>query len=202
MTKLDHEREASAWSGTELVRPPLEITLDGRQRAELLATLDSLRSSGLGIVDVEPGHVRLPSLAADIARIDTEVRDGSGFALVHGFPVEGLTVPEIELAYWALCTQLGTGVTQNSDAGFIHYVTDGELRPQQGKRGVGNPGPTPLHVDLSDCVSLLCVRQARDDPPSWLASSTYVYHEVARRRPDLAELLHRGFEWDRLEEHR
>jgi hypothetical protein len=56
-------------------------------------------------------------------------------------------------------------------------------------------------VDLTDIVTLLCVRQAPDDPPSRIASSTHIYNEVLRRRPDALARLYEGFEWDRMEEH-
>ncbi len=52
-----------------------------------------------------------------------------------------------------------------------------------------------------DVVSLLCVRQAPDDPASRLASSLTVHNELLRRRPDALARLYRGFEWDRMGEH-
>ena len=91
-------------------------------------------------------------------------------------------------------------MTQNSDASLIHYVTDGKLRPNQGLRGVGSPKKSGLHVDLTDAVSLLCVRQAPDEPRSWLASSTQVYNEFVRNHPEHLPALFEGFEWDRLDE--
>ena len=122
-------------------------------------------------------------------------------AVLRGFPVEDRPLADIELAYWGLCAHLGTGMTQNSDATLIHYVTEGRLRPNQGTRGVGRPDASPLHVDLTDCVSLLCVRQAPDDPPSWLASSTRVFNELLDEHPDALPPLLDGFEWDRMGEH-
>ena len=80
-------------------------------------------------------------------------------------------------------------------------MTDGALRPNQGSRGVGSRGRTGLHVDLTDVVSLLCVRQAPDDPHSWLASSTPVFNELLRTRPDVVPGLFEGFQWDHMGEH-
>jgi hypothetical protein len=58
-----------------------------------------------------------------------------------------------------------------------------------------------LHVDLTDVASLLCVRQAPDNPSSWVASSTEVHNRLLDQNPETMELLYQGFEWDRLEEH-
>ena len=104
-------------------------------------------------------------------------------AVLHGVPTGGHDLDALEKLYWGLNTHLGTGVTQNSEAGLLHYVTDGKLRPRQGTRGVGNPGKVNLHVDLADCVGLFCVRQAPDDPHSHVASSMTVYNELLRHHP-------------------
>ena len=39
-------------------------------------------------------------------------------------------------------------MTQNCEAGLIHYITDGELRPQDGARQLGKPRPVGLPVAL------------------------------------------------------
>ena len=75
------------------------------------------------------------------------------------------------------------------------------LRPSQGKRGVGFPKESKLHVDLMDIVTLLCVRQAPDDPPSRVASSTAIYNRVLAERPEAMARLYEGFEWGRQDEH-
>ena len=96
---------------------------------------------------------------------------------------------------------MGTGLTQNSDSTLIHYVTEGKLRPNQGTRGVGNPGKVSLHVDLADVVSLLCVRQPEDSPPSRLASSLTIHNLIRERAPHLLPRFYQGFPWDRQGEH-
>jgi hypothetical protein len=74
------------------------------------------------------------------------------------------------------------------------------LRPQQGTRNVGHPGPIGLHVDLSDCVALYCVRQAPDDPHSAVASSMLVYNEILNQHPEWLPKLYEGFIWNRAVE--
>jgi hypothetical protein len=74
------------------------------------------------------------------------------------------------------------------------------LRPQQGTRNVGHPGPIGLHVDLSDCVALYCVRQAPDDPHSAVASSMLVYNEIINQHPEWLPKLYEGFIWNRAVE--
>jgi hypothetical protein len=195
--------DASVWTGSALQTDRAwEHGFDAAHVADLEDALAAVKKRGLTLPEITRAQFPLPSLSTMLDAVSTGLRTGRGFALLHGFPVEDHSVQDLELMYWGLCSHIGTGITQNSEAGFIHYVTDGKLRPQQGKRGVGFPKESRLHVDLMDIVTLLCIRQANDDPPSWVASSTTIYNEVLRRQPDALVRLYEGFEWDRMEEHR
>lgn len=199
---LSPVHDASAWSGADVLADrSWEVTLGDAHRAALVAALHEVEGRGLPLAAIGPDTFPLPALREPLAAIGEQVQRGRGFALLHGFPVEGHSLEQIEIMYWGMCRHLGMGLTQNSDATLIHYVTEGRLRPNQGTRGVGVPTESTLHVDLTDCVSLLCVRQAPDDPPSWLASSTNIFNHILEERPDLLAPLLEGFEWDRLGEH-
>ena len=189
-------------TGTELKDDrSWEYVLTDAHRSELVVALGAVKKRGLGIPVLAKETFPLPSLGPLLAEIGSDLRDGRGFALLRRFPVEDFEYEDIALMYWGLCSHIGIGVTQNGDGGFIHYVTDGGLRPNQGTRGVGFPKEAKLHVDLMDIVSLLCVRQAPDDPPSWVASSMEIYNRVLAERPDAMARLYEGFEWGRQDEH-
>ena len=192
----------AAWRGADLERDrSWEFHLDDDARGELRDAAANARAAGLAFADIRADSFPLPGLSGPLAGIARELREGRGFALLRGFPVEGHDRAEIETMYWGLCAHLGVGLSQNGDAGLIHYVTEGPLRPSQGTRGVGFPRKAALHVDLMDIVSLLCVRQAPDDPPSWTASSVHAHDALARRRPEWLPRAFEGFVWDRMDEH-
>ena len=192
--------DRSVWTGAELREErSWEYVLDDGDRDELIEALSGVKRAHLETIRKD--DFPLPGLSARLARVGDDLRTGRGFALMRNFPVEGHSYEDIERMYWGLCSHLGTGLTQNGDATFIHYVTDGKLRPSQGRRGVGFPKESKLHIDLTDVVSLLCVRQAPDDPPSRVASSMTIYNELLRRRSDALARLYEGFEWDRMDEH-
>ena len=192
--------DRSAWSASALAGDTsFDFELDRAQRDELLDTVGRFEHESLPAV--AQAGVSLPRCEPVLSGIRDSLRTGRGFALLHGFPIEALARSTVERMYWLFCSQLGTGVTQNSDATLIHYVTEGHLRPNQGTRGVGNPGKVSLHVDLADCVSLLCVRQAKDSPRSRLASSTHLYNLLLDQQPQWLERLTEGFVWDRQNEH-
>ncbi len=199
MTPID---DASIWRGADLEREETwRYTLNAAHRAELAEALAAVKAREMPLAEIAAADFPLPRVTVLLARVADELRDGRGFALLQGFPVEDYSFEDLELMYWGLCSHVGTGISQNSDGGLIHYVTEGPRRPRQGKRGVGFPQEAPLHVDLMDVVSLLCVRQAPDDPPSWVASSMTVYNEILRRKPSMLDRLYAGFEWDRMDEH-
>lgn len=194
--------DASAWTGADLEADrSWETVLSEAHRAELDAALRVVKGRNLILPAVTKDAFPLPGLSSVLAKVGADLRDGRGFALLRRFPVEDYDYDDIALMYWGLCSHIGTGITQNGEGGFLHYVTDGALRPSQGKRGVGFPKESKLHVDLMDIVTLLCVRQAPDDPPSRVASSTAIYNRVLAERPEALPRLFEGFEWGRQDEH-
>ena len=201
-TNFARIEDASAWTGESLRDDSSwSIELQEAQYADLMRALDSACGRKLALVDIDRETFPLPSCDPVFSEISQALRTGPGFALLRGFPVETLDREELEKLYWGFCSHLGTGVTQNSDAKLIHYVTEGRLRPNQGTRGVGDPGLVPLHVDLADVVSLLCVRQAADSPRSRLASAATLHNLLAERNPAGLARLYEGFVWDRQNEH-
>jgi hypothetical protein len=194
-------QDASAWTNQDLQNDrSWEFTLSGRQKSELASALRDVKKRGLTLAEITKENFALPSLHDELEHLLNELRRGRGFALLRGVPTEDYDFADLEKIYWGLCTHLGTGVTQNSEAGLVHYVTDGKLRPQQGTRNVGSPGPIGLHVDLSDCVALFCVRQAPDDPHSIIASAMTIYNEILRQHPQWLPKLYEGFIWNRAGE--
>jgi hypothetical protein len=198
---MEPVNDASVWTGDDLQHDrSWEFILTAEHQTELARALEQTKERGLQLAEITKEEFPLPTLEAALKGVLEELRNGKGFALLRGVPTEGYEFDDLEKIYWGLCTYLGTGVTQNSEAGLVHYVTDGKRRPQQGTRGVGNPGPVGLHVDLSDCVALLCVRQAPDDPHSLVASSMTIYNEILRQHPEWLPRLYEGFIWNRADE--
>ncbi|MFT6582124.1 MAG: hypothetical protein ACJAU6_002565 [Alphaproteobacteria bacterium] len=194
--------DQSAWTGAALQSDrSWEYGFDAAQIAALEDALAGVKRQGLTVPGISQRDFPLPALTTLLTSVSKDLQSGRGFALLHGFPTDLHSVEDLTLMYWGLCAHIGVGVTQNSEAGFIHYVTDGALSPKQGTRGVGFPKESRLHVDLMDIVTLLCVRQAHDDPHSWIASSTSIHNEILKRRPDVLPRLYEGFEWGRMNEH-
>lgn len=200
--RLNPINDETIWTGLSLEHDrSWEYILNDKDRSELHSALTQVRQKGYSLEKVSKTEFSLPNLGHRLSEIADDLRTGRGFVLIRGFPVTDYPYEDLELMYWGLCSHIGLGLTQNGDATFIHYVTDGKRRPSQGRRGVGFPKEAKLHIDLTDVVSLLCVRQAPDDPPSWVASSMNAYNGILRSRPEVLTRLYEGFEWDRMDEH-
>lgn len=197
---MDPIKDASAWEREDLQNDTSwRYTLTPGQKADLDKALQLVKERGVQFSEILRDDFPLPSLRQTLQSILDELRTGRGFAVLQGFPTDEYGYTDLEKLYWGLCTHLGTGVTQNCEAGLIHYITDGELRPKNGARQLGKPRPVNLHVDLSDCVTFLCVRQAPDDPPSLVSSSMTVYNEILKQHPEWLPRLYEGFVWNRVE---
>jgi hypothetical protein len=195
-------KDPSAWTPADLADDKSwDLELARSDVDDLIAGAAATKQAGLTLGEINQSNFPLKRSSHVLDAIAGELRTGRGFALLHGFPVEGHTLEDVERMYWGFCAHLGIGLTQNSDGTLIHYVTEGRLRPNQGTRSVGNPGRVTLHVDLADVVSLLCVRQPEDSPPSRLSSTTALHNALQIDHPEMLDRLYEGFVWDRQGEH-
>lgn len=199
------ERQAggpAVWTGAELARDPgWRVLLGSAERDGLLAGLAAVQGKGLHLPQVTADDFPLDAaLQALAGRIRADVRDGRGFILLSGFPVEGRSLDEIRLMYWGLSQHLGTCISQDPRAALVADVMDRGQGRKKLTRGYGSKRFTPLHVDLGDVVGLLCIRQAAGGAATTLASSGTVYNAFLRDHPALLPQLEAGFRWDRFGE--
>jgi hypothetical protein len=191
--------DRSAWRPEDMEKDrSWAFTLNEAQVADLGKALEGVKTKPFGEITRE--DFPLPTMTDLMRDLRDEIRDGRGFATLGGMPTN-FDYPDIDRIYWGVCTHLGIGVTQNSETGLIHYITDGDLAPKDGARLLGKPRPSKLHVDLSDVVGLFCVRQAPDNPKSMVASSMTVYNEILAQHPEYIPRLEEGFYWNRKGPH-
>lgn len=192
----------SAWLGPDMARDPdWIVTLDESQRDEILDALGRLRHAGTPLGDITPASFALQRCAPVLRDVRHALRDGRGFVLLRGFPIERLDVDDAALAYFSFCLHLGVPVTQNAQREIVVHITDRGPRRDPLARGYATANESKFHVDLTDVVGLLCLRQAREGGVSRIASSVSVLAAITRERPDLLPLLRAGFPWDRRDEH-
>jgi alpha-ketoglutarate-dependent taurine dioxygenase len=158
------------------------VTLDDVQRAELLDP---------------PDGPALPALDPLLRAQAEELRQGRGFVVFQGVPVDGLTESQRVSVATRLLGRLGTVLPQG-DLGHVVHVQDDGSDPANGTtKSYQHNKQLGFHADPTDAVALLCLRAARSGGLSTIVSSVAVHNELVRTRPDLARLLYEPWWFDR-----
>ena len=150
------------------------------------------------IPQLEKTSFELPQLGRCLGDIRSTLLEGRGFAVLRGLPV-GSWCREVSVrAFYGMGCHLGVPVSQNASGHLLGHVRDLGLDPLDPvNRVYQTRHRQPYHTDSTDVVGLMCLQKARSGGKSTICSSTTIYHEIARLRPDLLKVLQEPFTVDR-----
>ena len=189
---IDHP---SAWKGSDFGGPDsVAFDLEERHRDALRSVVKRAHACGRGLQELTHEETSMPGIEGDLRALRHELMEGRGLLLVRGWPVDEMSEEDLGMAYWALGTHFGRGVSQSPMGDRLGYVTD-VSKPGTRERGYRSAKELNLHTDSDDIVGLLCVREAKSGGESRLASSVAIYNEIASSRPDLLEPLFTGYRY-------
>jgi hypothetical protein len=187
-------RDCSAWYGPE-VEGWLE-RLTTAEASEIERAVSELSQQEL--TSITANDVPLPSLAPRLRSVLDEVMNGRGFVLIRGLPVEGWTKRQAAIAFLVIGVHLGNLRMQNAEGHLLGHVRDlGRSSGDPNTRIYQTRERQTHHTDSCDVVGLLCLRTAKSGGLSSLVSSTTIFNEMRRRRPDLLNVLLQPIETDR-----
>lgn len=180
-----------AWRGAALTdRSDWIHKLSPSEIDEVEAAVATLDASGRDILDFGIEDFPLPRLGQTLAGFRRELLHGRGFHLLRGLPMERYTLRQAAIAYWGVGLHVGEPVSQNGKGHVLGHVTNLGLNYADPEvRGYQTNARLPYHSDASDIVALLCLRTARSGGLSSVVSSTTVWNEMVKRRPDCARTL-------------
>ena len=189
------------------------LTLSEESRNELKSAVDHVKKRG-----VEPGlfsraDFPLPSFALTAAEIRRRLRDGSGFVVLRGLPLDDYSEDEARLLYAGLGTHLGTILPQNLRREMLYSVRDEGIRVEAdyGQTGVRfsktnaafdfhTDSPSRVAGHTPDVIGLFVLRSAKTGGASALVSG-YTLHNILREeRPEVLRRLYQPFWVDRRAE--
>jgi hypothetical protein len=194
------QTSAAAWYGPEMTRrSDWLMPLDAAEIAEVEAATKALSAREADIAAITPRDFPLPTLAAKLeARVEDEVLNGRGFLLIRGLPVERWSMREAATAFFGLGCHLGSARSQNGKGHVLGHVQDLGLDVRDPNvRIYQTHERQTYHTDSCDIVGLLCLKTAKRGGLSALVSSTTIFNEMRRQRPDLLELLFQPLATDR-----
>ncbi|MCK9513215.1 MAG: TauD/TfdA family dioxygenase [Pigmentiphaga sp.] len=181
-----------AWMGSHYARQrDWPLRLESAELAELEAACREVGRRGLAFADITARDFPLPTLGPRLARLRRELRDGSGFALIKGVPVDDYSEIDLRRIFLGIASHLGTSVSQSFRGDYLGDVMD--YREPGNERPYRRGGLLEMHRDPCDIVGLFCFRQARHGGLSRVASAAQVFNIFLAERPDLLEPLLDGF---------
>ena len=192
--------DPALWYGPAMARRRDEwaITLTPGEIAELRTAARGFLEAGGPLVEARAEDFDLPSLASRLRSVAEDVTWGRGFALLRGVPVEQMERDEQLACYWAVGLQLGVPVSQNAMGHLLGHVKDIGRDPNDPAVRIYQTSYRQIfHTDSTDIVGLLCLKPARSGGLSAIVSSTTIYHEMKKTRPDLVKVLEQPFFYDR-----
>lgn len=187
----------AAWTAAEMQACDNWIVeLNQSEVAELKAA--SRSSSGIPIVGLRRDDFPLPKLGPKLTGIQHDLLQGRGFVLIRGLPADQLDRESAARIYYGIGTWLGDPVPQNAKGHLLGHVKDIGLDPHNPEHRVYATNYRHLfHTDSCDIVGLLCLHPAKTGGLSSIVSSTSIYNEMVRSRPDLVRVLSEPFHVDR-----
>jgi hypothetical protein len=191
--------DRSAWYGHDLNgRTDWIERLSEAEIAEVESAAKELAKSSVDLTSINTADFPLPTLGPRLRRLLEEVLSGRGFVLIKALPVERLTKREAAIAFLGIGVHLGHLRMQNADGHLLGHVKDlGRSSMDPHARIYQTRERQTHHTDSCDVVGLLCLRAAKSGGLSNLVSSTTIFNEMRRRRPDLLRVLLDPIETDR-----
>jgi hypothetical protein len=195
-------RDRSAWYGPDLKATTNWIAhLSEAEIAEVESAtreLARLAESSFDLTSISSDDFPLPTLGPRLHHLLDEVLNGLGFVLIRALPVRRWTKREAAIAFLGIGAHLGSLRMQNAEGHLLGHVTDlGRSSIDPHARIYQTRERQTYHTDSCDVVGLLSLRAAKSGGLSSLISSTTIFNEMRRRRPDLLSVLLAPIETDR-----
>ena len=189
--------DASVWSGKELVnRPDWLHELTDQEITELTTAVDT--TSELSLAKVHRDTFLLPLLANRLKKIQHSLEFESGATLIRGFPVNHLSQSQSTKVFLAICHHIGTPVSQSAAGKTVFHVQDSGFKDNDPRtRGPNTRKKLSFHTDRCDVIGFMCLKQAKEGGENCVVSSSQLYNQIARKRPDLLSELKQPFYYKR-----
>jgi len=190
-------KDCSAWYGSEITDSTDWIEqISADQISEVENAVRELERTGIETIASEPPP--LPTFTPRLHGLLDEVLNGRGFILLRALPVESWTRRQAAIAFLIIGAQLGNLRMQNAEGHLLGHVRDlGRSSDDPNTRIYQTRERQTFHTDSCDVVGLMCLQTAKSGGLSSLVSSTTIFNEMRRRRPDLLRVLMEPIETDR-----
>ena len=187
---IDHP---AAWRAADIAsKKDLTVELEERHLSALATGLSALKSDTCEYAEINSARFPLEGIAEDIAVWREEIYRGRGILILKGFPVRELDIEDIRLMYLGLGSHFGRPTSQSPLGDLIGEVVNVGGDDKQ-ERAYRSRRRLKLHTDRCDHLTMLCLRPALSGGLSGYASGLTAHNILLEERPDLLEILYRGY---------
>jgi hypothetical protein len=182
----------SAWRGEEMAAKSDRwlVQLAADEIAELEQAARSFLATTKEIGTITKDKFPLPLFGRHLAKLKETLINGIGFEVIRGLPVANYSQELAATIFCGVGAHLGSARSQNAMGHILGHVRDtGADAKNPNTRIYQTAERQTFHTDSSDVVGLLCIREAMEGGVSLLVSTTTIYNEMLRRRPDLVALM-------------
>ena len=157
--------DKSVWYGPEEEKKKDWIyNLDNEDISEIENSTEKFLSSNKKLINLSKEDFNLINLEEKyLSKIDDELKNGRGFALIRGMPVNKWKREKIITAYMGLCSFFGNFRVQNKKGHLLGHIKDlgKDTKKDFTARVYETTYRQTFHSDRSDIVSLLCLNKAK-----------------------------------------
>src|ERR1700730_1058715 len=190
-------RHPSAWTVADFRSPAdYSVDLDAAQLRDNAAAMRRIKAAGIGLDGLQREHFEVLSLRPVVEEILRQIKDGRGFVLLRGLPIEDYSKDDLGLIFWGIGTHLGRGLSQSVMGDRLGHVKDFS-REDPGARAYRNKQELSPHTDSCDLVGLACLRDAMSGGVSRLTTAISVHNAMREECPAALERLYRGYVFHR-----
>jgi hypothetical protein len=189
------------WYGPDMSRDTRWVyRFSGAEVSELDAALRTFRATGRKLEDMAREDFPLPTLKDKLTGWLHEMRNGRGFVVLRGLPVQDYSDEDSGAIFYGLGLYLGLPLRQNPKGDVLGHVYDqGRKFGQIDVRGSQSNAFLPFHTDGCELIGLMCLRAAKSGGLSSISNAVEIYREIERTRPELIEPLTQGYYYIRRE---
>ena len=193
--------DKSVWYGPEEEKKKDWIyKLDNEDISEIENSTEKFLSSNKKLINLSKEDFNLKILEKKyLSKIDDELKNGRGFALIRGMPVNEWKREKIITAYMGFCSFFGNFRVQNKKGHLLGHIKDlgKDTKKDFTARVYETTYRQTFHSDRSDIVSLLCLNKAKKGGESLLVSSMTIFNKILENHPEYLPTLFEPFPLDR-----
>ena len=186
----------TVWKGTDFsCKDEFCLDLAEHHLQGLVHCVD--QSLHVPVESIEACHFADETLRDLMETVRQAVTEGRGLVVLRGFPTDNKD--RLQRMFWGLTRHIGYPVSQSVMGERIGHVVD-KSGNDPTARGYRQRYELTPHTDFHEIVTFLCVHQGLKGGVSWFVSAHALHNEILSLRPDLLDVLYRGYHTHRFGE--